>query len=89
MKAKVQVVVIDREVAMQRGRILRQLRRSAGATLEDVTRRSGVSMRRLSSAECGEGPLTPSEWRVVARALRRMISNRITEGLRALESLSA
>jgi hypothetical protein len=89
VKAKVQVLVIDPELAAERGRLLRQLRRSAGATLGDVSQRSTISKRRLALAEAGTKPLTPAEWRLVAKSLCTMIRHRITEGAHALEQLSA
>jgi hypothetical protein len=86
---KARVIVVDPEEAVRRGRLLRELRRSAGSTLNDLTQRSKVSKRRLAAAEGARRPLTPAEWRLVRRALRRMIGHRIAEGLRGLESLSA
>ena len=89
VKARVQVLVIDPELAAERGRLLRQLRRSAGATLGDVSQRSTISKRRLALAEAGTKPLTPAEWRLVAKSLRTMIRNRVGEGMRSLQLLSA
>jgi transcriptional regulator with XRE-family HTH domain len=81
--------VIEKEAALECGRQLRRLRRSAGASLPDLAERTAISTRRLSLAESGVQPLTPQEWRRTLRALRAMLSDRVSEALGGLQSIAA
>jgi len=86
---RTRVIVVERDAALECGRQLRRLRRSAGASLEDIGERANLSARRLAMAESGKQPLTPAEWRQALKALRSLIANRVTEGLEGLQSIAA